>query len=29
MIIWSETRLLSLSLVWLVWNQNFGFKLWF
>jgi len=26
MIVWFETGLLSLSLVW---NQNFGFKLWF
>jgi len=26
MIVWLETGLLSLSLVW---NQNFGFKLWF
>jgi len=26
MIVWFETGLLSLSVVW---NQNFGFKLWF
>jgi len=26
MIVWFETGLLSLSLVW---NQNFDFKLWF
>jgi len=28
MIVWFETGLLSLSLVW-IWNQNFRFKLWF